>query len=831
MPYTIKKPWPVLRKAAGSLLIWTGFSLFGAGECLAEDPAPVSVGSEGVVWQTPDFANGLYARKMYEPAISEYDKFIRENPKAPETVSARFRLADSHYFLKRYAKAIDLFKVFLRDYPEDSRAALALFKIGTARYNLGQSGGAVRVFYRVLAESKDPTLRSGAMYYLGKSFESRGKPDRSMAVYLQLIKDHPQSEYASYASVLAGDRLSKEGRSAEALNAYRNAADKQQPAEIAVEAKFKMADIYFGQKDYDSARESYEKLFQGSSLEDSVSQAQQNAGRLIKERALLGLFYCDFHLSDLEAAAKRLEASRSLVDSSLKRQEIYSLMAGLLADKKDFDKALYFTEQALAASGQDKGAIEKLIYKKISILTKKGDKAQALSELEKVFANGPQEADRAFYERGALLKDLEKSAEALADFLAVTEKFPRSIYAKPARYEAGLLYLKMKDPAKARQLFAHYAETFPDDPNAEEAKLEILQIDLDNKEYEKVRLGAEQFLAGNPKSRYRDVAFYKLGLAQMGQSKFTEAAAAFENVLGIMPASPLKAEAFYGAAASYENKKDIKTALGYYEKLVEAYPTHPMSIEVLSRLGYLYVAVQDFDKASACYQKVLFDRADVKLETDGIFWLIRHLLDQSDYSSMQRVLEVLPRRFPELDLRHETSFFLGENAMGFKDYLNAINRYGEAIKLKPEGPFVPWAYLGMGLAYEALRDNVSAEKNFAQALRFDQELKVTLRARFEIANIRLKENKLEEAAKAFMLVAIFYDDAKYVPPALYKAGECFRIIGKPDEAQKAFGELESRYPDSKWTKRARSLVTEEFKDKTALAGNEAAVSPGRRKKS
>ena len=60
---------------------------------------------------------------------------------------------------------------------------------------------------------------------------------------------------------------------------------------------------------------------------------------------------------------------------------------------------------------------------------------------------------------------------------------------------------------------------------------------------------------------------------------------------------------------------------------------------------------------------------------------------------------------------------------------------------------------------------------------------------------------LEGAAKAFMLVAILYDDPKFTPPALYKAGECFRTLGRVEDAQKAFLELKNKYPESDWARK------------------------------
>ena len=52
-----------------------------------------------------------------------------------------------------------------------------------------------------------------------------------------------------------------------------------------------------------------------------------------------------------------------------------------------------------------------------------------------------------------------------------------------------------------------------------------------------------------------------------------------------------------------------------------------------------------------------------------------------------------------------------------------------------------------------------------------------------------------------MLVVILYDDQKYTPLALFKAGECYTRIQMTDEASRAFEELKTRYPESEWAKK------------------------------
>ena len=140
--------------------------------------------------------------------------------------------------------------------------------------------------------------------------------------------------------------------------------------------------------------------------------------------------------------------------------------------------------------------------------------------------------------------------------------------------------------------------------------------------------------------------------------------------------------------------------------------------------------------------------------------------------------------------------------MGLKVFDKAVEYYTKAIQIAPEGDYVPHATLGLGRASAALGKMSEAQTYFEKALTYDYETTVALRARFELANLRLAAGDLEEAAKSFMLVAILYEDEKYCPLALYKAWECFTTLKRPEDAAKALGELKNRYPQSEWAKKA-----------------------------
>jgi len=675
---------------------------------------------------TLDFANGLYARKMYAPAISEYEKFIQANPASPEVASARFRAADSYYFMKDYPSAISRFKAFLKDFPKDKRTQAAEFRIATAHYALKNYPPAIRTYLKLSKNAQDTALKSASLFYLAKSFDERGKPDKSVKAFRQIVEQYPNSEYSAYAAVVIGDAYLRLKNYAEAARDYRFAADKDIPIEVVTEARFRAAEIYFSLKNYESAAEYYEKILKPSETTGDLTRSETQRISELKEKSILGLFYCDRAAQDLEKAQRRLASQKALIDKGALKSEILYVFAGLLADKKNYDKAL-----------------------------------QVLAEADK----NPPGSARAYFEKAKLLQELGRDTQA------------------------------------TRAAFLDYLKKYPSDSNAPKAALALVEMTLDAGDFEGAATQAQDFI-----KKYlslQDRAYHKLGVALTGQKKYKEAFEAFGTVTSKYPESTLRAESLYGAAIAFENLERYKEALGFYQKIIMDFPDHPLYKEALVRLAYNDLTLGDFEAASALYQDILLNKPSVPINLDSVFWLLQYELDHGRYDSMREILALLPARFPEQDTRHEVEFFMGESSLGLKDAPKAIEHYSKAVESKPDGRYVPYAYLGLGIAYEMQNKPVEAENNFNKVLGFDEEPKATARARFEIANLRLRSGDLLEAAKAFMLVAIFYDDPRYTPVSLYKAGECFSKLNNVDEAQKAFDELRNRYPKSAWVKKLK----------------------------
>ena len=68
-------------------------------------------------------------------------------------------------------------------------------------------------------------------------------------------------------------------------------------------------------------------------------------------------------------------------------------------------------------------------------------------------------------------------------------------------------------------------------------------------------------------------------------------------------------------------------------------------------------------------------------------------------------------------------------------------------------------------------------------------------ARLLAGDVQIERERFDEAGKAFMGVALLYDDPAITPRALQKAALAYGKAGKAEEAEQAARQLREKYPD------------------------------------
>ena len=88
-----------------------------------------------------------------------------------------------------------------------------------------------------------------------------------------------------------------------------------------------------------------------------------------------------------------------------------------------------------------------------------------------------------------------------------------------------------------------------------------------------------------------------------------------------------------------------------------------------------------------------------------------------------------------------------------------------------------------------------AQKIAEQIMVFQPEGQVNAQARLLAGDVQFERGNFEEASRAFMSVALLYDDPAITPRALKKAATSYQRAGKAAEADKVARQLKEKYPN------------------------------------
>ena len=103
--------------------------------------------------------------------------------------------------------------------------------------------------------------------------------------------------------------------------------------------------------------------------------------------------------------------------------------------------------------------------------------------------------------------------------------------------------------------------------------------------------------------------------------------------------------------------------------------------------------------------------------------------------------------------------------------------------------------LALGAAKIGAHKPDEAQKIAEEIMKLQPEGRVNAEARLLLGDVQIERNNFDEAGKAFMGVALLYDDPAVTPRALQKAASAYQKAGKTDEAGRAAKQLHEKYPN------------------------------------
>ncbi|MGE0479916.1 MAG: tetratricopeptide repeat protein [Phycisphaerae bacterium] len=785
----------------------------------------------------PDALLGLGAllvrQRKPADALPHLDRLLRDFPQTPHRFEARLQRGRALLEQGDAPAAQQVFDELTRDGGGHADAA-ALWS-AKCRLRAGDAPGAGERLAAALEKHPQSALVAEMRYDRALALFQSGAFEAAAEAAREFRTRHPEHELAADALHLAALSEHRRGRYAESArlcDAFERAfaAHPTAPA-----AAFLAAENAFLAGDYAGAERRYARFVE---LHGEHADAPKAAYR--RGLALHRLNRDDDALPLLKSAATA--AARD----PLFRPALRAL-GEVQFDRADYAAAHDALRDYLAAEPPGAARAPVTLKQGLCLLRQKRYD-DALRVLEGVDGQASVDVRRhAAFERGQALLVLERwdAAEAIFDALAREEGDNR--FLAPALQHLAALASRRGDAAGAERYAGRAVAAEPDGASRSGALLQQARALLMQEKYSAAETSFRSYLSEAADSPPAAEARAQLAIAVARQNRPAEAlpllAAALSAGEGSRGAA-LRAALLYEQAWCLRQLGRDEEAARAYRELVDAPDAERARPHVLLELAEQEASAGRCDAARPLLQRL---RAAAEPSSSGVpdavlagatYRLGVCEFQIGEHAAAADMLAEFVRRWPSHALALSAAYFCGEAAHRAGRLEAAATHLSRVLDAGPAD-----AVYGPGLlrlaevlatlqrwekceqaaarflrdlpdhpqAHQALFSRAWALENMARyddaiaayrALLEQHQGPLAARAQFQIGECLFAQKKHDDAVRELLKVDVLYAYPEWSAAALYEAGRCFEVLGRPVEAREQFNRVRDRHAGTRWAELA-----------------------------
>jgi TolA-binding protein len=738
-----------------------------------------------------DYANALFSRKLYDLAVPEYEKFLSQYPGAPGRASAYFYLGECYRALNRSGAARTNFQGVLDNYGESEFAGPAAYGVAEILFTQKDYAGALPLFHRAAAKSKEPALALSARYFEARCLENVDRKDEAQNLYQQVAEVKNPNPYRDDARLAAGSIALARGRKIDALRNYEALANETQKpalkAEATVRAGMVAVDLQQtekGKTDKAMAEKAMNLLTKGRSLPEA------GKWRAIAEVGLLRLQYQSGQYDKVLAEFKR--GQDQIPDET--RPEMMMIVGNShrqLGHTKEADD-IY---RQIIAKYPDREEAKDAQYQRL-INFYNTNASSLLTEIDDYLKSNPapERADQAKLLKAEYFYKEQKFSEAAPIYAELRASHLSPKLRAEAAYKLGWCYVQLKDGTQIIDAFGYFVKAFPESPQMPSALTQRALAYQESKMYDPAIEDLNTLLAKYPAAREREAALQQKALILGQQDNAKGMSDAFRQLLKEFPKSSVAAQANYYIGKAAFEAKDYKGALGPLDaarQLNKEQYYNLASLRIISALFYLKDRAGLTNEANA----FLAASPNTKLPPEILEWLGVAYYNEKNYAAAEKYFSVLGQSDNLGNVKPDFWFYLADAEMKLGNFAKAETAYENYLRVATDPAAKAKTLLALGATKIAAHKPDEAQKIAEQIMTLQPEGRVNAEARLLAGDVQLERQHFDEAGKAFMGVALLYDDPAITPRALQKAALAYQKAGKKDEADRVAKQLREKYPD------------------------------------
>ena len=726
-------------------------------------------------------ADGLYIRKLYDLAVPEYEKYLGQYPSDPARPSAMYRLADCYGILGQEQPALNTYRMLIDEIGSGEYVGSAAFRLASHELDRKSYSDAASLYEKAFTNAKTPEVKLTARYYQAKCLELSNKRAEAKFAYEDVAKTPGKNPYRDAARLSLAYYALENNQRQQAFDLFQGLSRDAVKPVVKAEALTRAGILASDLKQKDTAAQL---------LRAAIAL---NTGGKWKQVAELELMKIEYE-GDKFAQVLDSYATSSNSPGDETRPSVMLLVANSYRQLGKHQKALELYNQLIRIYPNSSEAYDARYQKLVSLDAMKDP--SLVQEVDSYLATGPgrERADKSKLLKAQALYQLNRYEPAARLYLELTNSSLADAYKADCYYAAGYAFLLLKDNQSAMHAFSGLINKYSKHKMASKALLKRALLYQEVKNFPAAVTDFNKIISDYPGSE-TETALLQKGLTLGQQGDYPQMTATFRQLLKNYPATTGGAQAYYWIGwAAFEAKK-------YQDAVTPLIKARELNAEEFAQKTSLRLML--------CYQ-FLLKKAEAAREVDDFLkkdpdrasmvvdicrWLGTEYYNESKYDQAVKFLALTTKSVEPVKVDKTIWLMLAKSQRELKDYPDAIEAANHYLEGATEPADRSQGFLALGNAQLGAGQFDAAQKSAEQALVLQPEGRLNAEARMQLGDIELSRGNYENAARAYMSVAVLYEDAEVTPRALEHAYEAFQKAGNQPQATKTLSELKTRFPN------------------------------------
>ncbi|MBV8969909.1 MAG: tetratricopeptide repeat protein, partial [Verrucomicrobia bacterium] len=701
-------------------------------------------------------ADGLYARKLYDLAAGEYEKFVGQYRDNPERPAALYRLADCYTRLGQDLAAVNAYRSLLLEGGGGEYVGNAAFRLASRAFDQHSYADAATMYEKAADNAKSPEVKLTARYYQAKCLEFLNRKPDAKTVYQSVAAVKDNNPYRDAARLSLAYFSLESNKKKEAADLFEDLAQDAAKPVIKAEALTRAGILNADLKNKDKAEQLFKTV---------IANGPEGKWKQIAQLELMKSEYDGDHFTQvLDAYAKNPAAL-----SEDTKPTVLLMVANSYRELGKFDKAVDVYNQLIHQYPSSADSLDARYQRLIALDALKDP--SLIKEVDTYLGFDPprDRADKAKLLKAQALVQVGQFAAAGKLYFELVNSSLADSYKADCYYAAGFCLSQIHDTQHAIDAFTGLIDNYPNHKMMTTALLKRATLYQDERNYSAADADFSKIINDYPKAPERETALLQKGLTLGQVGDYAAMSDAFADLIKEYPNGAGAPQAnFWIGWAAFEQKR-YQDAVKPLLRARELNPTEYRE-KVTLRLIYCYQTLQQ--EANASKEVDDFVQAEpnqLLLVSDACKWLGQNYSNEHVYDRSAKYLDLYAKAAGADKVEADVWFTLAQAKNSTQQYADAETAAQAYLKSATDPADKARGLLALATAQVGLKKYPEAVQSAEEAMNLQPEGRLNAEARLEIGDIAASQGNFEAAARSYLSVAVLYEDPEITPRALAKA--------------------------------------------------------------